>query len=332
MNRTSTGQLAALPAGALDAPLKAIAIVTVGVVIFSIQDVIIRLLSGEYAATQIMFIRGLVAIGPILLIVIWEGGLRSLRIEHPFLNGVRGLLMVSAYTAYYMSMAALPIAEVTAIFFVSPVIVTLFSALFLSETVGPRRWVAVLAGFAGVMVIVRPGARALDPAALLPLAAAIAYALSIVITRRIGRTQTGSSLAFVAMGIFIIVSGITGAIIGDGGFADVSHPSLAFLLRAWAMPDTRDFLLLAACGLISAFGFYCLSQGYRIAPASIVAPFEYIAMPLAVVWGMVFWRETPALNTLFGIALIVCGGLYALHRETVRKRPLTTGRGIRWRL
>lgn len=312
--------------------MRAIAIVTVGIMIFGIQDVIIRYLSSDYSAMQIMFVRGVVAILPISLFVYWEGGLQSLGIEHPWLNGLRGLLMVTSYTTYYMSLAALPIAEVTAIFFISPIIVTLFSALFLSETVGLRRWTAVFVGFLGVVVIVQPGTRTLDAVALLPLAGAFTYALSIIITRRIGHTQTGSSLAFVAMGIFVIVSGVAGLFMGDGPFSLDSHPSLAFLFRGWIMPDLRDFLLIAACGLFSACGFYCLSQGYRIAPASIIAPFEYIAMPMAVIWGLVFWREIPSLSTLIGIALIIASGLYVLNRESTRKRPLSTGRGIRLKI
>jgi len=335
MNGNPATPSAFVVAEPVDAPVKAIALVTFAILIFGIQDVIIRFLSSDLSAMQIMFVRGLIAIIPISLFVYWEGGIPSLAIEHPFLNGLRGLLMVVSYTTYYMSLAALPIAEVTAIFFVSPIIVTLFSALFLSETVGIRRWGAVVFGFLGVLVIVRPGANSLDTAVALPIAGALTYALSLIITRRIGRTQTGSSLAFVAMGIFVIVSGTAGAFIGDGNFAgtpDEVHPSLAFLVRAWVMLDIRDGLLLVACGLISACGFYCLSQGYRIAPASVVAPFEYVAMPLAVLWGLIFWHEIPTVHTLVGIVMILGAGLYILSREAARKRPLSTGRGLRLRL
>lgn len=335
MNGNPATQSTFALAESIDAPVKAIALVTFGILIFGIQDVIIRFLSSDLSAMQIMFVRGLIAIVPISLFVYWEGGLSSLAIEHPFLNGLRGLLMVVSYTTYYMSLAALPIAEVTAIFFVSPIIVTLFSALFLSEYVGIRRWGAVVFGFLGVLVIVRPGTGGLDPAIALPVAGALTYALSLIITRHIGRTQTGSSLAFVAMGVFVIVSGTAGAFIGDGSLAgapDGLHPSLAFLVRSWVMLDIRDGLLLVACGLISACGFYCLSQGYRIAPASVVAPFEYVAMPLAVLWGLIFWQEIPTVHTLVGIVMILGSGLYILSREAARKRPLSTGRGLRLRL
>lgn len=316
----------------IDSPLKGILLITAGILVFGLQDVIIRMLSGEYAAMEIMLIRGLVALVPMTLLVYWDGGFSSLRVRHPWLNLLRGLLAVSSYTAYYMSLASLPLAEVTAIFFVSPLIVTLFSALFLREAVGLRRWVAVVIGFFGVVVIVQPTDDALDPVALLPLLAAFTYACSMVMTRRIGRTQTGASLAFISMLVFVAISAAAGGIAGDGRFADESHPSVSFLLRAWILPDSQDLLLIGICGIIAGFGFYCLSQGYRVAPASVVAPFEFIAMPLAVFWGIVFWSEYPPATTLGGIALIIGSGLYALHREAARKRHLNSGRGVRLRL
>ena len=328
-----TNSVTSDPASAvLDAPGRGIFLIAAGIAIFSIQDIIIRTLGSTYPALEIMFIRGFVAMIFIGLMVYMDGGFSTLRVRRPVLNIVRGLLQVVSYTAYYMAMAAMPIAEVTAIFFVSPLFVTLLSTVFLGEAVGIRRWSAMLVGFAGVVIIVRPGSGLLDPAALLPLIAAGTYATSVIITRRIGKTQTGSSLAFIAMMTFVTVSGLGGLAFGDGSLATDSHPSLAFLLRAWTVPHGSDLAMIAACGLIAAFGFYCLAQGYRIAPASLVAPFEFVAMPLAVMWGVVVWAEYPPVSTIAGIGLIIASGLYVLNREAVRERPISTGRGIRLRL
>lgn len=318
--------------GFADSPVQGIVLITVGIAVFSVQDIIIRTLSGTYPALEIMFIRGLAALIPIAFLVYLGGGWPSLRVPHPYINLLRGLLQVTSYTAYYMAMTAMPLAEVTAILFVSPLIVTLFSALFLGEKVGRRRWTAVFVGLVGIMTIVRPSSAMLEPEAFLVLLASVTYASSVVITRHIGRTQSGASLAFIAMAIFVVVSGAAGGLMGDGGFANESHPSLSFLLRAWVAPGRDDMLLLGACGLIAAIGFYCLAQGYRIAPASVVAPFEFIAMPLAVLWGILVWDEYPPPETLFGILLIIGSGIYVLNREAVHNRPLSTGRGMRLRL
>ena len=304
----------------IDAPFTGIILVVIGVLVFSVQDVIIRLLGGGYSGFEIVHIRGLFAIIPIMIIVMINGGIKTLRMRHPFLNVARSSLMFFSYVAYYSALTAMPIAEATAIFFVSPLMITVFSVLFLKETVGLRRWIAILTGFFGILVIIQPGSESMNPAAFLPLVAALTYSGSVMITRRLGPTQNGASLAFYSMMIFILYSGLIGVFFGDGQFANESHPSLGFLTREWIIPLQEDLILLAACGLIAACGFYCLSQSYRIAPASVIAPFEYIAMPCAIFWGIVIWNEIPPMTTFIGIAIIVGSGLYVLHRESVLKK------------
>ncbi len=310
-----------------DQTIKGIVLVAVGISIFSLQDVIIRLLSGDYSVLQIMFIRALVALGPMALFVYWEGGFGTLRTPTFNMQFLRGILQMLSYTSYYMGLAYLPIADSTAIFFIAPLVVTVFSIMFLGEKVGMRRLSAVLLGFCGVLIIVRPGSGTFGIAALLPMIAAVTYSASIIITRRLGRTNTGASMALYSMLTFLAVSSLAGGVFGDGRFATDIHPSIDFLLRPWMMPASRDFMLLVLCGLIAACGFYCLAQGYRVAQASIVAPFEYVAMPLAAMWGFLVWNELPQMTTIMGILLIVGSGLYVLHRETVKGRSLVTGRG-----
>lgn len=306
--------------------LRGILTIVVGISVFSLQDVIIRLLSGEYSVIQIMYIRALVALGPMAMFVYWEGGFATLRRPRIGLQFARGSLQMISYTTYYLGLAAMPIADNTAIFFISPLIVTLFSVFFLGEKVGLRRIVAILTGFGGVLVIVQPGSGTFGIAAILPIFAAVSYSGSVIITRRLGRSQTGASMAFYSMITFLIFSSVVGGLLGDGRFATNIHPSLDFLMRSWQMPALRDMMLLVMCGLIAACGFYCLAQGYRIAQASVVAPFEYVSMPLAVLWGFTIWNEVPDLTTIFGISLIIFSGLYVLQRETISGQRLVTGR------
>lgn len=324
---------AAKPHLELDSSFQGIVLIALGIGVFSIQDVFIRSLGNTYPGFEIMFIRGLVAIVPIFLFVMFSGGLQTLKVQHPFLNILRGILALVSYTCYYMALQALPLAVSTAIFFVSPLIVTLLSVIFLRERVGIRRLVAVLAGFAGVMMIVRPTGGDFSAAMILPILAAVTYSISIIITRHIGKAQTGSSLAFYAMSTFIVASGLAGLFLGAEVDATSLHPSIAFLVRDWVMPTPQDAVLIALCGVIAAFGFYCLAQGYRVAPVSVVAPFEFVAMPLAVFWGFLFWAEVPSVLTLSGILVIIFSGIYVLQREARpdRKR-LTSGKGVRLRL
>ena len=316
----------------VDSPIVGITLIVVGMSLFSIQDVAIRLMSGNLSVIQIMFIRGALALIPMAVLVCLRGGVASFNTRHPVLLAVRSLLMLSSYLLFYLAMAVMPIADVTAIFFVAPLITTAFSILFLKESVGVRRWFGVAAGFIGVLVIVQPGGNSLEPASLFVLAASFSYARSIMITRRVGREQSGASMAFYGMIGFVIVSGVGGLAFGDGAHGGSAHPSMEFLFRGWVMPKTNEWLLLGVCTCIATCGFYCLAQGYRVAPASVVAPFEYIAMPLAVIWGLVIWGEVPATTTFLGIALIIGSGLYVLHRESLQKRKINSGRGIRLRL
>jgi len=336
----SVGIQAASVLSNTDSPVQGILLVAVGISIFSIQDVIIRQFSGSYSVLEIMFIRGLVAVLPMVLFVHFQGGFSTLRCAHPFLTFLRGFLGVMSYTSFYMAMAVFPLATVTSILFTSPLIVTVLSVMILGDKVGPRRWLGIMIGFSGMLLIAQPGSTDVGWNILLPAMAAVFYASSIIVTRKLGKTQSGASMALYAMLTFIVASGLAGVLFGDGslaidtdsGSAEDPNMAVAFLLRGWQIPTTGDFGLMAICGAVAAVGFYCLSQGYRVAQPSVAAPFEYVALPLSVIWGYVIWGEIPAPTTFVGIAMIVGGGLYILQRERTRGQKITTGRKIRWRL
>lgn len=302
---------------------------------FSVNDVVIKFLSGDYALHQLVLMRSLIGMAVTLgFLVPLEGGYHLLRTRRPGAHMLRGLCVVFANLCFFTALASMPLAEAMAIFFVSPLVITVFSVLFLGETVGPARWAAVAAGFAGVVIILRPGTAAFEPVSLLPLAAAILYATLHVITRRIGGTERASTMAFYIQLTFIAVSGGIGLAVGDGALAGAAHPSVAFLLRAWNWPATGDWWLIVAVGLGSAFGGYLISQAYRLAEAALAAPFEYIAMPLAVFWGVTIWNEWPDGPTWAGMALVIGSGLFVIWRETQRRRPVVAAPAparSRWR-
>ena len=240
--------------------------------------------------------------------------------------------MFVSYTTYYLAIVALTLADAVTLFYSCPLFVTLLSAPFLAERIGPKRYAAVLVGFAGVVVIMRPGSTLFDPAVLLGVAAAGSYAVSVIITRRLSSSEAGSTMSFYAMVTFIAVSAIVGLVLGDGRFMTEVHPSAAFLFRPWVLPGLRDFLLLAICGLIAGGGFYLLTQAYRVGSPSVVTPFEYTSLPWALLWGYLLWDERPGPATLIGLALILGSGLYIIYREGLRGRPAVSGRSIRPRI
>ena len=315
-----------------DSISRGIFAVLVGVVFFSVHDNVIRLLGSHYSVMEIMFFRALFAAPVMFLILKMETGSWSLKLKYPRLTIFRGIIGCSCYISFYMSIVSLPLATATTIFFIAPILVTVISVFLFKEQVGPRRWMAVIVGFTGVLMIVDPVGGIDDPAVYFALYAACSYAVVVIITRHIGRAQGAVSMALSSMLVFFGVSTICGLLFGQGQFTYQGHPGLEFLLRGWTTPSVDDLILLLLCSFLASVGFYGLIQAYRYAEASFIAPFEYLTMPLAVLWGYLFWGEVPPLTTYLGISLIIGSGLYVLHRETQLKRSVTTGKGVRLRV
>ena len=290
------------------------------VAIFVLQDAVIKWLSGGYPLHEIVLARAASAVAVTLFVMRLEGGARLLRTRRLGLHLARSGLLVIANCAFFMALAAMAIAEATAIFFVAPLIITALSALLLGETVGPRRWAAVCVGLAGVVVMLRPGEGVLQLAALLPIIAASAYALMQIITRRLGSTERASTIALYTQAGFIAASATFGLVVGDGRFDPGDDPSLSFLFRAWTVPSVQDALVFVGIGIGNGVGGYLMSQAYRVTRPSAIAPFEYVALPMSVMWGVLFFGHWPDAIVYGGMALICGSGLYVLHRETVVAR------------
>lgn len=294
-----------------------------GIAVFSVQDVILKLLSGDYPLHQAMVLRSLVALPFHLLIVWWfDGHLGTIVTPGWWKMLLRGALNFTAYTAYYLGLAYLPMAQTVALFFTAPLFITLSAAFVLRERVPAASAIAVVLGFAGVLMIVRPDAGSFQIAALLPVLGALGYAVSMVVARQMGRTETAAAMAFWANVCFLLCALALAAVYGTGTMAEASHPSLAFLTRGWTMPPASDLLLMASCGVIAAVSITLLTHAYRIAPSARVAPFEYSFMFWGVLWGWTFWGDLPDRYAWAGIAVIVAAGLYVI-RQPAADQPAT---------
>ena len=316
------------PSGAARSRLLGVFCVVGAGAAFTTNDMLIKLMSGDYPLHQLILARSVIAsVLTLGILVPLEGGYRNLLSARWRLHLLRGAAVVLANMTFFLGLASLPLGEATAIFFVAPLFITALSALLLSEAVGPRRWAAVLLGLVGVVVMLRPGSATFQLAALLPLAAALCYALLQILTRKLGSTEKASTLAAYIQFCFIVVSGAFGLIAGDGRFVGPdSGPEMAFLLRAWVWPGTDDMLIMLGLGLLSAAGGYLMSQGYRLSEAGLAAPFEYAALPLAVFWSVLFWGDWPDAVSWLGIALICGAGLYIFYRESTLGRRLASPR------
>ena len=295
--------------------LLGIICVLIGISSMTMMDAVIKWLSGAYPLHEIVLVRTIISLGLTLVMVHFEGGLGLLNTSRPGLHIVRGLMVAVANMSFYLSLSLMPIAEATGLFFVAPLIITGLSGPLLGEKVGLRRWFAVVVGFIGVVLISGIGTDSFRAPALLSLLAALAYALTQISTRKLGITDKASVMSFYIGIVFIVISSGFWWFAGDGRFAESGGPNLEFLLRAWTMPDQTGWLLMVVSGVLVAVVGYMLSQAYRIAKANVIAPYEFVALPLAVLWGVLFWGEYPSIQTVLGIVLIAGAGTFVFIRE-----------------
>ena len=287
---------------------------------FSINDMAIKSLSGDYALHQVILFRSVIGMAFLLVCVLpLYGGLAALRTQRLGAHLLRASFVITSNLFYFLGLAALPLATTSAIFFVAPLLITALSVPLLGEYVGPRRWTAVGVGLLGVLIMLRPGG-AMAVAVFLPLGSAVAYACMHMMTRHLKGTESAVVMTFYVQALFIVVSAAMGLTFGDGRFADQSDLSLAFLFRPWVWPPAGDWGVFLATGLGSAVGGLLIAQAYRLGEAGLIAPFEYVAMPLAIFWGLVVFGEWPLPRSWIGIALICGAGLYIGWRETMGRR------------
>jgi len=308
-----------------DRPALGIALITIGVIAISINDMLIKQLSGGYPLHQIVATRSVIGLIFSFTLVYMEGGLRILRTATPGLHLLRGLLVVFANMLFYAAVAVLPLAKATALFFVAPLFITLLSIPLLGEKVGPFRLAAVIVGFGGVIIMQQPWAGSAADVSrlvlLLPVAAALLYALMQVLTRKLGVSSSASAMAVYIQMTFLLTSLVFFVVAGDGRFADrFDNPSAQFLLRAWMVPETGDLIVFFGLGITAGFIGYCLSAAYKLASAATIAPFEYIGLPLAIFWGWAIFGEWPDLAVWIGCVLIVGAGLVVFLRERQQGR------------
>jgi len=293
----------------------------IGAVAFlSVSDSIIKWLSPIYALHEIMLFRALFAMVVVLGIVQLEGGIKTLKTRRPVLHFFRGSLLVLANMFFFLGLATLPFAETVALFFVAPLFICLLSQPVLGEKVGLSRWIVILIGLGGVLVMVRPGAEVFALTSLLPILAALSYAIMQMMTRKLGMHERAGTLTFYIQLAFLLISSLIGLSIGDGRLDTMGNPTSEFLLRAWIWPLPDDFGLLALCGLIVAFGGYLLSQAYRLGQASAVAPFEYSSLPFALIIGYYLWGDWPDWISFVGSGLIIFSGLLIVYLESRSRR------------
>jgi S-adenosylmethionine uptake transporter len=323
--------------GAVAAPVqnapRAIAFILVAMVCISVNDMLFKLLSGAYPLHQMVFVRSAIGICASLVFLHFEGGLRLLRTDRPGLHSLRAASIVLANMLFFLALSVMPLGAATALFFVAPLFITLLAIPVLGEPVGRQRLAAVAVGLLGVAIMAAPGVDWGEVprwALSLPVLAAACYAVVQVLTRKLGARSAASAMAVYIQAAFLLVSLCFWIVAGDGRFAEGLGPGpMEFLLRGWIWPEAGDLGVFGLLGMLSAMIGYALSQAYRLGTASVVASYEYVALPLAIFWGWLVFGEVPGAAIWTGTALIAGAGLYVFARERARDRALASDRPLR---
>ena len=285
--------------------MRAVVCMLVGVALLSLNDALIKSLSVGYPVGQLLFVRGLFVIPWILLLAHRAGGMHSLRIKSVKGQALRAVCVIASAFLFVNGLRYLPLADAIAVTFAGPLFITAMAPLVLGEHVGWRRWLAVLAGFAGVLLMVRPGVGAMQWAILLPLGATLFGGMRDLITRRISQTETSVAVLLVTT-LVVMSAGLTTAPFG------------------WVPVRASDLWTFAFSGVLLAGAHYLMIESFRQGEAALVAPFKYTSMIWAVLFGFLFFGDWPDALTLVGAVVVVLAGLYIMRRETLRRRQAGT--------
>ncbi|MGY6569410.1 MAG: DMT family transporter [Salinarimonas sp.] len=277
-----------------------IVLMCIGVAFLTVNDAIAKALTETYSPLQILFVRNVIALPVAIVIALTMGGVGALRSYRPITHLLRGALWIAATFLFFTSLMHLKLAEATALIFVAPFFIIAISAMFLGEVVGWRRWLAVIVGFAGVLIVVRPGGAAFQLAFLLPVATAFVYALMMVGARFVDSRESVWTLLLYLTG--------TGALLS------------AFIVPlVWIPLRAEDLWLFVAIALFGTTGVTLMTQAFRLAPASVVAPLDYTALIWATALGWVIWSEMPDGATFIGAGVIIASGVSIILLERRRQ-------------
>ncbi|MFN8683929.1 DMT family transporter [Paracoccus sp. P2] len=271
-----------------------------GIAFMTINDAFSKALTERYPPLQIVFLRNLVAFPVALAITLKMGGPGALRSHRPYAHLVRGILWIGAALLFVTSMKYLGLAEATTLIFIGPLIITAISAIFFGERVGWKRWFAVVSGFVGVIIVIRPGSATFQLASLLPIAMAFVYATLMVGARWVDPRDSVWTLMLYLTGVGAILSGLAVPLV-------------------WVQVHAHDFWLFIGLAAAGTAGMTMVTQAFRLASAVVIAPLEYSALLWAVGLGWLIWNDVPDIFTLAGAIVIVFSGMFILFRENTSK-------------
>ena len=278
----------------------------ISVCAFSLMDVIVKW-SDDYPVGQVLFFRGFFGIIPILFLIPKDRYLDFYKTTRPFLHFKRCLAGLIALVSIFIALRNLPLATVVSITFAAPIFTTIFSIFLLNEKVGLYRWLAVLVGFVGIIIISEPGFSSLNLYYIYPIIFCLGLSYVAIAIRKLSSTEPVWLISF---------------------FFSFSIMLLSFLsfYQNWILPSLMDLFLLSLIGILGGLANLWLSQSYKLSEVSLVTPLKYLALVFAIIFGFFIWDEVPTFKTLIGAGLVILSSFIIFRRELVLKKRLSVSR------
>ena len=308
---------------------RGIILILIAMMVFSVQDGIMKHIFNFVSLYEVYLIRTLVSFGLILIFLKLKKEKIVFKTQYPLLTFCRVILFFFGFSSFYISLTVLPLGFATALFFVTPFLITIFAHFFLKEEIGIRRWSAVVVGFIGVYITLNPDFNNFNYLSLLPILCAFCYSLSMIIIKKTSEKDSVYTQTFTFYFGAIVFSTIFYFIIGDGQYNTSNHPASQFIFREWFVDLESSILFMATTGLTATVAFLLLFTAYSIASPAVVSPFEYSILLWSPLIGWIYFNEIPSLNTVIGILIIVSSGIYIFMREKAQEQLIATEKPLR---
>ena len=308
---------------------KGIILILLAMMVFSVQDGIMKYIFSFVSLYEVYLIRTVVSFILILFFLILTKKPIVFKTQYPFLTSLRVIFFFFGFSSFYISLTVLPLGFATALFFVTPFLITIFAHFFLKEEIGPKRWSAISVGFIGVYITLDPDFSNFNYLTLLPILCAFCYSLSMIIIKKTSDKDNIYTQTFAFYIGAIIISFIFYFIFGDGQYNTSNHPASQFIFREWFIDLESSILLMVTTGITATLAFLLLFSAYSIASPSVVSPFEYSILLWASLIGWIYFKEIPSFNTVIGILIIVSSGIYIFIREKAQDQSIATEKPLR---
>ena len=303
---------------------KGILYILMGMVLFSIQDALIKFIYEEAALYEMYFGRTFVALILVVGYLKFSKQKISLKTHYPFLTILRVICFFFGFSFFYISLTYMSLAMANALFFSSPFFVSILATIVLKEKVGIRRWSAILIGFLGVYIVLNPDFNNFNYMKLAPVACALCYSISMTITKITSdKDNVYTQMIHLYFGA-ILISILFFIFTGDGQFNTSSDPTFQFIFREWFINPTYAWPIIILMGFIGALAFFCVFNAYSIASPSVVSLYEYSLIIWSIIIGYILFDNIPTIRTFVGVSIIIGAGIYIYLREKVKDQMIVT--------